>query len=105
VVEGQAPSGTLRIDLGGASSYDKLGVSAGTMRLAGTCTVSFVSGYMPEGGETFDILDWSGNLSGTTFQAVRLPSLSTGRFWVTNNLYVAGTISVGSIQGSLVTVR
>jgi hypothetical protein len=69
--------------------YDAANVT-GTITFGGTLNVSFVSGYTPSGGESFDLFDWSAK-SGT-FSSVNLPSLP-GLSWDTSALYTTGVIS------------
>ena len=97
-------AGALEIKLGGvnAGQYSKLVVD-GTMTLGGTCTVSLVDGYDPEGQTTYDILDWT-TLSGT-FDTLNLIS-PPNTLWITNDLYTTGEITyVGPPRGTVVLVR
>ncbi|HYC60119.1 MAG TPA: hypothetical protein VEK79_11200 [Thermoanaerobaculia bacterium] len=57
----QTNAGTLAIDLGGttpATQYDQLNVT-GTATLNGTLNVAFFGGYIPTGGETYDVLNFA----------------------------------------------
>ncbi|NLF38890.1 hypothetical protein GX586_05555, partial [bacterium] len=74
-----------------SSQYDHL-VVTGLSTLAGTLDVT-LDGFAPVSGDTFDLFDWVGGTTGM-FGTVNLPALGTGLFWVTNNLYTAGTLHV-----------
>jgi uncharacterized repeat protein (TIGR01451 family) len=56
----QGATGVLEIELAGASpaQYDRLAVS-GNATLDGTLNVTFLGGYLPAGGETYDVLTFS----------------------------------------------
>jgi uncharacterized repeat protein (TIGR01451 family) len=73
----QGPTGTLDIELGGASpaQYDQLQVS-GTATLDGTLNVTYFGGYMPAGGETYDVLTFA-NKTGD-FATKNLPTFPAG---------------------------
>lgn len=104
--------GRLLIQLGGREEgqYGRLstakgGWSGSTLYFGGTCEVACINGFQPRIGDTFNILDWTDLGTATNrFMAVVLPSLS-GRsaFWVTNNLYTTGEISVGGWKGAIFT--
>ncbi len=49
-------------------------------------------------------LQWK-TLAAGRFAAVELPALSDGKSWVTNDLYVIGTISVDGTRGTTLFVR
>lgn len=88
--------GKLKIDLGPGGA-DKLDVSGNISLIpffTGTVLeVSFSPGFYPNIGQTFDILDWDGTLSGT-FTNPQLPLLTGGRTWNLSQLYTTGVISV-----------
>jgi uncharacterized repeat protein (TIGR01451 family) len=74
----QTPSGTLGIELAGttpATQYDQLNVT-GTATLNGTLDVALIGGYVPTGGETFDVLTFASR-SGD-FAAKNLPAFGGG---------------------------
>lgn len=73
----QTNAGTLFIELAGASpaQYDRLAVS-GTATLDGTLDVTFLGGYVPAGGETYDVLTFAGK-SGD-FATKNLPTFPAG---------------------------
>lgn len=77
----QAPAGTLRIEIGGATPFvqhDRL-VVQGAATLAGTLEVALFDGYDPPAGAEFLILDAS-SLDGQ-FSTESLPPLDGGRAW------------------------
>ncbi|HVT26643.1 MAG TPA: autotransporter-associated beta strand repeat-containing protein, partial [Lacipirellulaceae bacterium] len=84
----------LQIELGGTtagSGYDRLVVEGAAM-LDGTLDVSFVNGFVPAAGDTFDVFDW-GALSGT-FATVTLPELPADLRWNGSQLYNTGELIV-----------
>jgi hypothetical protein len=88
----------LNIELGGTTAgtqYDQVTVTQ-LLTLGGTLNVSLINGFVPQFGQTFDILNWT-TLSGT-FANIVLPSLTSGWTWTTNQLYTTGIIGVMSSQ-------
>ncbi|MCI0332782.1 MAG: autotransporter-associated beta strand repeat-containing protein, partial [Planctomycetes bacterium] len=88
----------LSIELGGLISgleHDML-AATGTVLLDGTLQVTFINGFLPAAGNTFDILDWT-SLSGT-FDTLQLPALGPAQgvdlMWNASQLYTAGVLSV-----------
>jgi len=81
----QAAAGKLQIELGGVTpgaSYDQLLVS-GAASLNGALQASLINGFMPEIGNTFEILSGVGGVSGQfTTLASELPVLAGGRRWL-----------------------
>lgn len=78
----QQADGILEIQLGGTTAgtgYDQL-VVTGTATMNGTLTVSLLDGFMPELGDTFFIIDHSGEGSSGTgdFDTINLPDLAGG---------------------------
>jgi uncharacterized repeat protein (TIGR01451 family) len=73
----QTNTGTLQIQLAGAlpAQYDQLLVS-GSATLGGTLDVTFIGGYVPTGGETYDVLTFASN-SGD-FATKNLPAYPAG---------------------------
>ncbi|MBT3202146.1 MAG: PEP-CTERM sorting domain-containing protein, partial [Phycisphaerales bacterium] len=59
----------------------------------GTLRVSLIGGFVPDLGDTFDILDFS-DLDGSEFDAIELPQLAGRNTWDTSLLYTTGEISV-----------
>ena len=87
------PTSTLIMELAGTlpgSGYDQLDIS-GVATLNGTLELSYLDGFVPTAGESFDL--FQGPTTGT-FAQVDLPSLGNGLSWNTSNLYANGTISV-----------
>lgn len=88
----QTSAGTLSIEIGGTTKgvdYDLLSIT-GDATLAGTLQVSFVNGFMPVGGETFDFLDVGGAHS-IQFDQVLLPQVAGGS-WDTAALAGGGPL-------------
>jgi T5SS/PEP-CTERM-associated repeat protein len=88
----QTSSGHLQIQIAGTggTQYDQL-LATGAMQLAGALDISF-SSFSPAGGDSFNILDFTGHTG--TFTSVTLPPLSGGLTWDTSQLYTTGIISV-----------
>jgi len=101
-----ADGSTLQIELGGlarGTEYDVLAASGVvTMQGGSTLGVTLINGFVPQGGETFDIMDFTG-VSGQ-FGNVSLPALGGGLSWDTSDLYTGGTIVVAPEPATLAMV-
>jgi len=91
-----ADGSTLQIELGGparGTEYDVLAAS-GAIAFQGDCalTLSLINGFVPQGGDEFDILDFAG--ASGHFNVLNLPQLGGGLSWDTSDLYTGGTIVV-----------
>jgi hypothetical protein len=77
----QTGGSTLNIALGGtgAGQYDQLVVN-GNLSLAGALDVSLWGGFVAATGETFDILNWTGTLTGS-FNTITYPTLGAGYYF------------------------
>jgi hypothetical protein len=64
------------------SEYDAL-IVAGALALGGTLDVSFIEGFAPTLGDSFEILTAAGGLTGS-FATELLPALSGNLFWNIN---------------------
>jgi hypothetical protein len=87
------PTSTLIMEFAGdtpGSGYDQLDIS-GLATLNGTLELSYIDGFTPSAGESFQIFD--GATTGS-FSEISLPALSDGLSWDTSSLYTDGTISV-----------
>jgi T5SS/PEP-CTERM-associated repeat protein len=74
-----SPTAGLEIELGGAtkgSGYDALNVG-GTLSLSGDLTVSLINNFIPQPGQSFNILTAAGGIDGT-FDTELLPALGGG---------------------------
>ncbi len=91
----QQAGGKLAMDIAGllTNEYDRLVVD-GDVALNGTLQVSLLA-FTPEIGNSFDMLDWTGTLTGT-FGTLQLPTLPSGRAWNTAQLYTNGILSVSA---------
>jgi len=90
----QHEDGTLLIELAGTASgteHDLLSVG-GTADVEGRLEVSLLDGFRPEGGDSFDILNFA-VLSGE-FDDISLPELAAGLVWDTSSLYGDGSLAV-----------
>ncbi|QKK06950.1 MAG: hypothetical protein HND58_01430 [Planctomycetota bacterium] len=81
--------GQLLVDVGGADNTDVITV-AGSATLGGTLRVSLIDGFVPEGGESYRLIDTLGGIF-NDFAAADLPELPTGLEW---EVYV-GELFVG----------
>jgi hypothetical protein len=91
---------TLLVELAGTSpgsQFDVINLS-GTGNLSGTLDVELLGGFIPQLGNSFDIIN--GTTSGT-FGTLSLPSLSGGLSWDTSCLYNSGVISVVPEPGTI----
>jgi hypothetical protein len=87
-------SSTLLIELGGlvsGSQHDK--IVADSLSLDGTLLVSLINGFVPQLGDSFDILDFNAIASGTS-ATVSLPELTGRNSWDASSLYTDGLIVV-----------
>ena len=98
-----ASGSSLQIELGGTArgtEYDVLAASGTlTMQSGSSLAVTLIDGYVPQGDDEFDILDFAG-LSGE-FSTRSLPQLGTGLSWDTSDLYTGGTITVAPEPATL----
>ena len=84
---------TLIMELAGTlpgSGYNQLDIS-GLATLNGTLDVTYLDGFSPSAGDSFEIFE--GRTAGS-FSTINLPALSDGLSWNTSNLATNGTISV-----------
>jgi hypothetical protein len=87
------PTSTLIMELGGTTpgtGYDQLDIF-GLATLNGTLVLSYLDGFSPSAGESFEIFD--GPTTGS-FSQISLPALNNGLSWNTTSLYSNGEISV-----------
>ena len=87
------PTSTLILELAGpqpGSGYDQLEIS-GLATLNGTLELTYLDGFSPSAGESFDF--FNGATTGS-FSEVSLPTLSNGLSWNTSSLYTGGVVSV-----------
>jgi hypothetical protein len=89
----QSAAGMFSVELAGLASHDELFVT-GTGTLAGTLSVSLVSGFTPQAGNTFEIMSASG-FGGSKFTTTSLPNLSGGLGWNVNYGATNVFLSVG----------
>jgi T5SS/PEP-CTERM-associated repeat protein len=91
----QSPAGQLQIELGGTTAgtqYDQL-IVAGNLTLDGTLQASLINSFSPTVGNSFNIMSWTGSLSGA-FATITLPALGSFLAWDQSQLYTAGSLSV-----------
>lgn len=85
--------------------YSRLAVREGTLTLAGTCAVRLADGFQPAMGDNFRVLEWKTLAAGRFVEPIELPALSGSKYWVTDDLYVTGTLAVNGIHGTTILVR
>ncbi len=74
----QTTDGVLSIDLASTGSYDKL-VVQGDVEFGGLLEVNLLGGYIPQLGDTFDIIDWTGTKSNSfEFLSLQEPGNDSG---------------------------
>jgi len=84
-------SSTLLMEIGGTargSGYDVLSIS-GDFSAGGTLAISFLNGFVPTSGTTFDLFDF-GSLN-NTFLTINVPEGST---WNLDSLYATGEVTL-----------
>ncbi|MBN2842732.1 MAG: hypothetical protein JXM68_06555 [Sedimentisphaerales bacterium] len=90
------PMGHLDFALAGTSSgidYNRIDAQSNVV-LDGTLNVALANGFIPQEGDTFDLLDFDpARLSGS-FRMLNLPPLTGDRQWDTSRLYTHGELSV-----------
>lgn len=94
------PTAGLDIELAGTtkgSSYDSLTI-AGSAELGGNLSVTFLNGFVPAEGQSFNILTAAGGVDGT-FDSQNLPALSGGLHLDLGYGANAVNLSVGGISG------
>jgi hypothetical protein len=93
----QAADATLKIELGGTSSFGKLAVSD-TANLAGKLEAELINGFNPAAGSSFQILTAAGGRQGT-FSNTVFPALGGGLAW--NVAYGAMSVTLQVTLGML----
>jgi len=94
------PQSSLEIQIAGTApgtGYDRIEV-ADHLDLGGSLAVSFIDGFVPAPGDSFDVWD-AGSVSGA-FASVSLPALPAGLFWHRDTLNTDGVLSVGLVPES-----
>ena len=87
-----AASNTLFIELGGLTpggQFDRL-ASTGTVNVDGTLDVSFINGFTPAAGHSFEII--GATAVNGTFDTANLPTLPLGLDW--NVIYAADSVTL-----------
>jgi hypothetical protein len=85
-------TGALEIEIAGvgAGQFDRIAVT-GALAAGGVLDVTFLSGFTPAAGATFDILDFATASGAFTLD---LPPLASGLSWNTSNLLTTGVLAV-----------
>ncbi len=74
-----------------SSDCDRLS-AGGQLSLGGTMEITLENGFVPEGGDSFDLLDWA--IVDGIFQTVNLPTLGGSLGWDATALYTDGILAV-----------
>lgn len=77
-------------------SFDRLIVDGDFIIDGGDFTLSIDSNRAPQMGDSYDLLDWGGSLSGR-FDELLLPALGDGLAWDSSRLYVDGVLSIAAV--------
>jgi T5SS/PEP-CTERM-associated repeat protein len=88
----QTADGELLVELASLASFDRLQVS-GSATLAGLVTVELLDNYMPQEGDSFDVLNWGTTFTDTGY-TFALPELDGPLTWDTSQFGVNGTLAV-----------
>jgi hypothetical protein len=95
-----ASTNSLIMELGGTSAgsgFDQI-LASGAVSLDGALIMLLVNGFVPQLGDSFNLLDW-GSVVGT-FSSLQLPALAGNLSWNTSQLSTAGILSVvAGVQG------
>lgn len=93
---GSVFNGTVIVQIGGllrGIDFDAIdGDGDGEITFGGTLAVSLINGFNPVSGDSFDLFDFTTAVA--TFDTLNLPTLSSGLFWDTGDLYTSGTLTV-----------
>jgi fibronectin-binding autotransporter adhesin len=90
----------LTLEIGGLAAgtqHDKLfftHAASPQVTWGGALTVTFINGFVPAAGHSFDVLDFDAARAAGTFSGFNLPSLPVGLTWDTSQFYTTGTITV-----------
>ncbi len=90
---------TLNLQIGGTTlgtQYSAINV-AGNLMLGGTLALTFINGYTPTPGTTFNFFQVGGGVTGS-FANVTLPTLNSNLAWDTSQLAATGNISASAIN-------
>ncbi|MCH7229064.1 hypothetical protein [Haloferula sp. A504] len=74
------------------SAHDRITV-AGRLELGGVLEVSFIEGFTPAAGMSFDL--WDAGAASGQFSSVDLPSLPAGLHWHDDGIQTTGEIRIG----------
>jgi T5SS/PEP-CTERM-associated repeat protein len=88
----QNAAGSLLIELASMTSFDRLQVG-GAVTLGGEVLVSLLDEFMPQVGDSFDILNWGSSFVDAGYSLV-LPALDGARAWDASQFGATGVISV-----------
>jgi T5SS/PEP-CTERM-associated repeat protein len=91
-------AGSTRIRIGGRTrhtQYDAVRID-GDATWGGTLEVVLTNGFVLGVGDTFDVLDFDRTRQRHWFEEISLPGLPGGLRWDVKDLYITGTIKIGS---------
>jgi hypothetical protein len=93
---------SILMELGGttpgscAHCSDKIIFNGATTLEGGPLNVVWWDGYRGQAGDSFDLFDFNGGLTGL-FGSVSLPALDSGLLWQTEELYTEGVLRVAAV--------
>ena len=80
----------------GSGHHDKIIFNGAVALEGGTLDVTWWDGFSGAAGDSFDLFDWNGTLSGH-FGQIHLPGLADGLVWQTGDLYAGGSLSIAAV--------
>jgi probable HAF family extracellular repeat protein len=92
----------LQMELGGTvagTGHDKL-VFGQSVTLDGDLELLWLNGFTGSAGQTFDLFDWNGGVTGS-FAHIALPTLASGLQWDLSDLYTGGSLKVNSMVAAV----
>lgn len=79
------------------TDFDQLAILGNAAINDAVINVSLTGGYTPNFGDSFQLFDFGGTVSGTGFSAVNLPALGTGLYWDDSTLFSSGILTVAGV--------
>jgi hypothetical protein len=80
----------------GDSFHDKITFNGAVQLEGGPLQVLWWGGFAGHAGDSFDLFDWNGGLTGS-FGSLLLPTLDAGLAWNVSDLYAGGGISITAV--------
>ncbi len=80
----------------GDNFHDKITFNGAVVLEGGPLQVLWWGGFAGHAGDSFDLFDWNGGLTGT-FGSLSLPTLDAGLTWNVSDLYAGGTMAITAV--------